>query len=66
MSYIYIISEVNSFRKVQAGEDSADISEHKHRLKDFIMKSEKIWEYYIHSAKEKIKGKCFSFCKNMN
>ena len=43
---------------MQVGEDSADINDHKHKLKRFILKNERTWEYCIYYAKGKTKGKC--------
>lgn len=55
MNYVHIIPEVNS-SKMKVGEDSADIDDHKRRLKSFILKNDKTWKYCIYSTKGKIKG----------
>lgn len=46
MSYVHIIPDVNNPRKMQDGEDSADINDNKHRLKSFILKNEKTWNTF--------------------
>ena len=63
MNYVHIIPEVANSRSTQVGEESADIDDHKHRLKSFILKNEKTWEHCIYSVKGKIKGKMWCYKK---